>query len=282
MHSHPKPLSLALFFLLFFFLYLPVPSRAAEPYTFGVVPQFEQRKLYAVWKPIIDELQKRTGLAFKLVTTLQIQDYEKELAKGTFDFIYVNPYHVIKLWRTQGYAPLVCDKTPLRGILVVKKDGPIRTLADLNGKTVAFPSPNALGASLVMRAELDQLHRVRITPLYVKTHSSVYLHVVQGLASAGGGVEKTLQEQGPQVRDALRVLYTSRALPSHPIAAHARVKKQDAAAVRAALLAMGRDPVAKELLAKVPMKEVVGTSIGSYLPMEAWGLEKYWQTIEGE
>ena len=31
---------------------------------------------------------------------------------------------------------------------------------DLNGKTVAFPSPNALGASLLMRADLERLHKI--------------------------------------------------------------------------------------------------------------------------
>lgn len=53
---------------------------AAESYTFGVVPQFEQRKLHAIWDPIIEELEKRTGLKFKLLTTLKIQDFEKEFA----------------------------------------------------------------------------------------------------------------------------------------------------------------------------------------------------------
>ena len=43
---------------------------ASESYLFGVVPQFEQRKLYAIWDPIIKELEKRTGLDFTLATTL--------------------------------------------------------------------------------------------------------------------------------------------------------------------------------------------------------------------
>ncbi len=64
-------------------------------YTFGVVPQFEQRKLYAVWKPVIDALERRTGLVFNLVTTLKIQDFEKEFLNGNFDFVYMNPYFMI-------------------------------------------------------------------------------------------------------------------------------------------------------------------------------------------
>ncbi len=63
--------------------YSEPPSRE---YVFGVVPQFEQRKLHAIWKPIIEALQRRTGLKFKLVTTLSIQDFEEEFASGGFDF----------------------------------------------------------------------------------------------------------------------------------------------------------------------------------------------------
>jgi phosphonate transport system substrate-binding protein len=268
---------LSIFSLRFF----PAPKgEAAEQYTFGVSPQFEQRKLYAIWKPIIDELQKRTSLSFTLVTTLKIQDFEKEFAKGSFDFVYVNPYHIVQARKSPGYLPLVSDKAPLRGILVVKKDGPVRTLGDLNNKVVAFPSPNALGASLMMRADLEQVHHLTVIPLYVKTHSSVYLHVAKGLTPAGGGVEKTLHEQDADIRDSLRVLYTTRGMPSHPVAAHPRVKKQDAEKVRRAFLAMGSDPAGRELLSNVPMQGVMAVTMSEYLVMADWGLERYWQPIQ--
>ena len=68
-------------------------NAASKPYTFGVTPQFEQRKLHTIWTPIIRELEQRTGLRFELVTTLNIKDFEKEVAAGNFDFVYTNPYH---------------------------------------------------------------------------------------------------------------------------------------------------------------------------------------------
>jgi phosphonate transport system substrate-binding protein len=248
-------------------------------YSIGVVPQFEQRKLYATWKPIVDNLERRTGLRFNLVTTLKIQDFEKAFASGEFDFVYVNPYHVIQVREAQGYIPLVADKAPLRGIIVVRKDGPIKTPADLDGKTVAFPSPNALGASLLVRSDLDQVHHVRVTPLYVKTHSSVYLHVAKDLVAAGGGVEKTLQEQDEPLRAQLRVIYTTRSCPSHPIVAHPRIAPEVQDKVRKALLAMGETPEGKEMLLKVPVTQFIPVKYDDYAVMRGWGLDKYWQTI---
>lgn len=254
-------------------------SFASERYIFGVVPQFEQRKLYAIWKPIIKELEKRTGVTFELITTLNIQDFEKEFVKGGFDFVYMNPYHVLKAINTQGYIPLVRDSAPLRGILVVCKDGPVQKVTDLNGKIVAFPSPNALGAALLMRADLERLYHVSVTPLYVRTHSSVYLHVANGLAAAGGGVEKTLQEQDEAVRNSLRVIYTTRDMPSHPVASHPRVPEGQREKVRQALLDMGNTPEGRDLLSKVPVTQLVPASIDDYRIMLDWGLENYWDAF---
>ncbi len=262
-------------------LVLAAPTASAETgkiYRFGVVPQFEQRKLYAIWKPIVDDLSRRTGLTFELVTTLKIQDFENAFMRGDFDFVYVNPYHLVQVHDTQNYLPLVADTTPLRGILVVRKNGPIQTPADLDGKTVAFPSANALGSSLLVRADLEQVQHVKITPLYVTTHSSVYLHVVKDMAAAGGGVEKTLQEQDEAIRAQLRVIYTTRACPSHPIAAHARVPKPDREAVRKALLAMDGTAKGRDLLDKIPTTKLAPVAYTDYAVMRKWGLEKYWQT----
>ncbi len=252
------------------------PAAAAEPYTIAVVPQFEQRKLFATWDPIIAELQARTGLSFKLEATLTVPEFEKRLAKGSFDFVYANPYQILREGPRQGYQPLVRDATPLRGILVVRKDSPIHSVAELDGKELAVPSPNALGASLLLRADLSRRFQVTVVPVDVKTHSSVYLHVVNGLTPAGGGVEKTLQEQPPQVREALRVLYTTREMPSHPVAAHPRVPAEVREKVRRALLAMGASEQGRALLAKIPMTQPVSASLQDYLPMRDWGLEKFW------
>ncbi|MBS4096950.1 MAG: phosphate/phosphite/phosphonate ABC transporter substrate-binding protein [Sulfuricella sp.] len=251
-------------------------AQAAQSYTFAVVPQFEQRKLFRIWKPVVDELEKRSGVELKLVATLSVPEFEGALHNGTFDFVYANPYHILRESAHQGYIPLVRDAEPLRGILVTRKNSPLRALSDLEGKTLAMPSPNAIGASLLIRADLERLHHVKMAPLYVKTHSSVYLHVANGLADAGGGVEKTLAEQDQVIRDQLHILYTTREIPSHPVAAHPRVPKEVREKVRQALLDLAATPAGQALLAEVPMKRAVIANIGDYTPMRQWGLESYW------
>ncbi len=251
-------------------------------YSFGVVPQFEKRKLHAIWKPIIEELQKETGLSFKLVTTLKITDFEKEYQAERFDFAYMNPYYIIRGITPGTYLPLVRDKKSLRGILVVRKDGPIRSVAELQDRTVAFPSPNALGSSLVIRAELERLFHVKVRPLYVKTHSSVYFHVATNLAAAGGGVQKTLQEQDAEVQERLMVLHTAQPMPSHPVSAHKRIPPEVRQKVADAFLAMGRSEEGRALLARIPVQEFERTTLDEYLVMRSWGLDKYWDPAWSE
>ena len=248
----------------------------ADSYSFGVVPQYDQRQMFATWKPILDELENRTGLFFKLVFTPTIPAFEKEFLKGAYDFVYLNPYHLLRANKSAGYYPIVRDRAKLRGILVARKDSPIKSPSELNGKSIVFPAPNSMGASLLMRADLSNLFHVRFTPLYVTSHDSVYLHVAKGLAEAGGGVEKTLQEQEPAVKDALKVIYETRPIPSHPVASHPRVAASVVEKVRRGFIEMESTPGGRELLSKIPMNHPVSTALKDYSPMMKWGLDAFW------
>lgn len=251
------------------------PANADESYTFAVAPQYEQRKLFAIWQPVVDELSRRTGYKLRLVATLTVPDFETELAKGSFDFAYINPYLMVKKDQRQGYIPLVRDQLPLRGILVVRKDSPLRTPAELDGAKLAVPALDALGACLLLRAELEQAFKVRLTPVDVKSHSSVYLQVATGQIPAGGGVEKTLQVQDKSVQDMLRVLYTTRDMPSHPIVGHPQLPAKVRQTLQRALLELAATEEGKRLLQHIPMPEPVATSMQDYMPLKKLGLEAY-------
>ncbi len=249
---------------------------AAQEYTFAVVPQFERRKVFAIWQPIIAELEKRSGVGLKLTTTLTVVEYGQHMRKGAYDFVYTNPYYVLKFYPTQGYLPLVRDAKNLRGVVVVRKDSSIRNPDDLQGKTIAVPSLNAFGASLMVQADLANQFQVKVTVKDAKTHTSAYFQAINGLVDAAGGVQKTLQEQESAVQEALRVVYTTGELTSHPVAAHPRVPKAVQEKIRQAFLAMAEDPAMKPLLAKIPMQQVVPTSMADYLPAAKLGLDRYW------
>jgi phosphonate transport system substrate-binding protein len=248
---------------------------APETYTFSVVPQFERRMLFNIWQPIIDELEKRTGHRFRLVTSLSVGDYEGDLAKGLYDFAYMNPYMMPLVENQPGYLPLVRDNRALHGILIVRKDSPVQRVEELQGKSLAVPSMTALGASLLLRAELDRKFGVRTNPVIAKTHSSVFVHVINGFTEAGGSVQKALVEQPAKIRDSLRVLYRTQDLPSHPVAAHKRVPLAVRESVRQALIDLSKSDAGRQLLDKVPMPEPVVATSEDYHVLRTLKLDNY-------
>lgn len=255
------------------------PAWASEQtvYSFSVVPQFERRVLFGIWQPILDELQKRTGQRFELVTALSVNEYDQDVHRGIYDFVYVNPYVMVNIEKTPGYQPLIRDGQSLHGILVVRKDSPIQRVEDLQGKSLAIPALQALGASLLLRAELDRRFGVRMNPVIAKTHGSVFLHVINGLTDAGGSVQKALSTQEQPIQASLRVLYRTTDVPSHPIAAHPRVPEALREQVRQALIAMAADPAGKALLGKVPLQEPVAAQAEDYHVLRDFHLENYLQ-----
>ncbi|MBL7000095.1 MAG: phosphate/phosphite/phosphonate ABC transporter substrate-binding protein [Gammaproteobacteria bacterium] len=245
-------------------------------YTVGIVPQFEAKKLRAIWQPIINYLAQETGHQFSIEGSPSIPDFEDQFLRGEFDFAYMNPYHINLANEQKQYVPLVREvgKT-LHGTLVVKADSSITRIAQLDGSIVAFPAPNALGASLLIRQEIRDNYGIKIFPRYVKTHDSVYLNVLLGEAAAGGGVEKTLNQQPAQYQQALRIIHTTQGVPPHPFAAHPRVPARVVEAVKAALLKLGSNAEGKALLEKIPISQIGPSSIEDYLPLKQLQLERF-------
>ncbi|MDO8958531.1 MAG: phosphate/phosphite/phosphonate ABC transporter substrate-binding protein [Rhodocyclaceae bacterium] len=252
------------------------PTQGERIYSFGILPHYETRRLFAIWRPILDALQKETGLRFSAKIGNSISAYEQEVIGGQFDFAYLGPYHQVMSEKSAGYLPLVRDVgANIYGILVVRKDDPIRDVKELDGKVVALPAPNAVAASMMIRADLENKYGIKIVPRYVHTHDSVYLNVVLGQAAAGGTQQKTLAEMQPAIREQLRVLYKTEEVTAHPISAHPRVPAAVRKKVQDAFLRLGETAQGKALLATIPYKQIGVARLEDYEPIRRMGLQRF-------
>ena len=242
----------------------------------GIVPQLPPREIAASWRPVLKEVGQRSGQCFLLVVAPSIPAFEQQLRTGALDFAFLNPYHQVMAHRWGGFVPLVRDaEAPLQGILVVRKDSPVRHLQDLNGATVSFPAPNAFAASLLPRAMLAR-EGIRITPEYVRTHSNVYRSVILQTSQAGGAVNNTWSRELPEVRQQLRVLWRTPPFPAHPFAASGRVPESVRQNVQGGFLQLDNTSQGRQLLARVQMPEVVTANYErDYAPLERLGLETF-------
>lgn len=224
-------------------------------FSFGIVPQQAPSKLLQSWGPVLRFLQERTGYRFVFRTAPDIPTFEQRLAAGKYDFAYMNPYHFTVFNRgDEGYQAVAkAEDKRIRGILVVRKDSALQTLADLEGATLAFPAPTAFAASVLPRAHLRAL-AINFGVQYVSSHDSVYKGVARGLYPAGGGVERTLAATDPAVHEQLRVLWTTPGYTPHAIAVHPRVAQDVVDAVRQVLTAMADDEAGRAALEGLKVK----------------------------
>lgn len=251
-------------------------AQAPERYTFAVVPQYSATELYKDWAPLLQRISRDSGVPLDLKIAASIPKFESEFSKGIPDFAYLNPYHAVMAKRSHGYVPILRDSKPLSGILVVRQDSPYKSASELNGKTIAFPAPNAFGASLFMRALLSESVGIKFDTRYLSTHPNVFRHVIRGEAAAGGSVGAAFNDELPQVREQLRIIYKTPEVSSHPVSVHPRVPESVRRAVAQAFLALAKDDAGRALLKDIRTPQPVEAEyVRDYSPLEKLNIQKY-------
>ncbi len=271
-------------FFLFFLLLIPMRAPLAaetdpqpREYLWSVVPQFSPTAVHRDWTPLLEELSRRTGYRFRLLPASGFDEFERALFNGGYDFVYANPYQTLLAHRKQGYIPLVRDEQRrLTGILVVRKDSPYQSPRDLDGKTIAFASPNAFAVSLYMRAMLREQEGIDFTPLWAGTHSNAYRAVLLGRADASGGIYRTLEKEPPSARHLLRIVYNLPSTITHAVSAHPRVPESVRQEVQLTLLDLAQSEQGRRLLSAVFLPQPIAADFErDYRPLASLNLDDY-------
>ena len=230
-------------------------AQAAETYKFGIVPQSNGSRLSKLWTPILQYLESKTGYKLQFATARNIPTFEKRLLAGKYDIAYMNPYHYVQYNALAGYQAFAKAKNKrLKGILVVRKDSPYKSIQDLKSVEMAFPS-NAFAANLVPVAIMSRAGQ-DIAPKYVSSHDSVYRNIAKGRYPAGGGVMRTFNNTPQEYRDNLKILWKSDGYTPHAFASHSRVPQHVIQRLQQVMLQMDQDPEGKVLLKSIRLKGI--------------------------
>lgn len=242
--------------------------------TFAVVPQQTATDMATLWVPVLKYLEGKTGYSIRFQASRDMPTFEQRLDEGEFDIAYMNPYQYISTRQTISTRKKLYDvfakekDRKLKGIVVVLANSPYKSIEELNNVTVAFPGPTAFAATMLPIAYMAQKN-MAIKPAYVLSHESVYLAVAKGLYPAGGGIEKTLESAPIDIRQKLRILWTSQGFTPHAIAAHSRVPKEVVDKIAAVLFEMDKDPIALELLRGLNFKGIMPAKDDDYQDVRA-------------
>ncbi len=235
-----------------FFMSLLVKTACAQDisqtYTFGIVPQQSASKTARHWVPVLNHVSKISGHKLVFRTTRSIPAFEEELKVARYDLAYMNPYHYTLYHQQSNYDAIArASNRRIRGIIVVHKDSAYKSIEDLDGQIMAFPSPNAFAASMLIRSELMS-RGIEVTPRYVASHDSVYRNVNQKRFVAGGGVIRTLKNMEPSIQNNLRILYQTSDYTPHAIAAHRRIPEENIRKIQKAFISLNKTSEGQQLL----------------------------------
>lgn len=236
----------------------PPASRGGEGavYQVGVIPQAPPVAMFEKWGPLLERLSARSGATLRAKLYEDMGAFEADFQTGGPDFLFAHPVMATVAHRTQGYIPLVRDRRELSGWIFVRRDSPYQSIADLEGKRIAFVGDRSFCSILVrMAIAACPTATVSFDRSYAGSTRNVLRAVVLGKADAGASLDAALETEPGELRDLIRPILVSPSSPPHPLSAHPRVPAALRARITAAILAMGRSERDRALLAAIRMPD---------------------------
>jgi phosphonate transport system substrate-binding protein len=227
----------------------------APPALFGVVTFYNPRLMYLKYQPLVDYLSARTGRRWELAISGSYEDAVEGLCSGRFALAYLGPLTFVRAREQCGAKPVVKLLThgqpTFRSYIVVREDAPIRTLADLRGKSFGFGSSLSTSSHIVPRA---MLARAGLKPgadvqcRYFRHHDSAARAVLLGEVDAAGVRDIVGEEFAHR---GLRILDRSEPVPNFPFVVGPRTSAEVVRdVVRALVLVPQLEPDARATISR--------------------------------
>lgn len=224
------------------------PGAAAEQaYAFNVLNQRTIALTAQYWNPILTHVSKKSGVPLELKLAKTAKEGNAIAEMGKYDFLYTNHFFTPERDRL-GYKVIARPAGPgIRSQIVVPVDSPIRSLEDLNGKEVAFVTPDGFTGYWL---PMDALLKAKVKPNVVFTGnqeaSSAQLRINK--VAAAGVNSSVMARYGRRESFEYRALWTSDIYQDLCIMANPKVPAGQVAAVKAAFINMVKDPEGRRIL----------------------------------
>ncbi|HEX9432465.1 MAG TPA: phosphate/phosphite/phosphonate ABC transporter substrate-binding protein [Burkholderiales bacterium] len=220
---------------------------AQQAHAFYVLNQRSIALTAQYWNPILTHVSRTSGVPLELKLAKTAKDGNAMAEKGGYAFLYTNHFFTPERDRL-GYKVIARPAGPgISSQIVVPVDSPIQSLQDLNGKDVAFVSPDGFaGYWLPMDALLKAKVKIQVVFTGNQEASSAQLKVNK--IAAAGVNSSVMARYARRESFEYRALWTSEVYQDLCIMANPKVPADKVAAVRAALINMLKDPEGRQIL----------------------------------
>lgn len=235
-----------LLFMLVMSLLLPFSAIAAE-LRFGVLPRLPVKEARDAFTPLAEYLSKELGVRVIIDVPKDFDTWRKEAEARRFDIVYTNPYLYVLLKKAVPETEVIAISSEaeigdeIRGTIIVLRDSPIKSIADLRGRTVAATDAGSAGAYLVQMGMLSRagVKKGDVTVIFERRRDPVAQAVLDGKAVAGFIRDDDFDRiaAGPE---RFRRLGVSDPIPNWPIAISDKMDPAMAKKLRDAILKLRR------------------------------------------
>lgn len=228
---------------------LASPARAADDtvYRFSPVNQYGINLTAAYWNPIIGYVSEKSGVKLQLKIGRTSADTTAYVLAQEVEFVFSN--HLFSPEREQlGWKVFGRRVTPpVHGQIIVPEDSPVTDVAQLAGKEVAFPGPEALVAYKFPSAHLIA-KKVEVKTVFGGNMDGALAQMFSGKVAAVGANSQLAEGYAKREGQKYRVLWSSPPLHDLALMSAAKVPDKVQAAVARAFIGMAQDPAGQAVL----------------------------------
>ncbi len=233
-----------------------VVQAADDPLIMGVFPRRNAAETTKLFTPMADHLGEQLGRKISLITTRDFESFWKGVTERRYDIVHYNQYHYIR--SAQSYQVIAyieeLGKSTIAGVLYVRKDSGITTLAQLRGRTVLFGGgDDAMISYITNRYLLLQagLKKNDYKSLFAVNPPNSILALYRGQADAAGAGDGVLDL--PMIRNAINTdeiatLAASAPLLQLPVAVKRAMPAKLRASIQSALLNLKNSETGRQVL----------------------------------
>jgi len=241
-----------------------LPAHAADEavtYTFSPVNQYGINVTAAYWNPIISYVSEKTGLKLQLKIGRTSADTTSFVLAREVDFVFSN--HLFSPEREQlGWKVFGRRLTPpVHGQIVVPEDSPIKQLAELEGKDIVYPGPEALVSYKYPYAHLLS-KKINTKVVFGGNADGALAQMFSGKAAAAGVNSQLVEGYARREGKAYRVLWSTAPLHDLALMSSAKVPDKHVKAIAKAFTEMHNDPKGRDILEQASKQ--VGLTADAY------------------
>ncbi len=241
---------------------------AANEGAAGNVDAIEIARRYESFKQIIE---KTLGVPIALVAVRDATVLRGSVETRAYTLVLSRPVDILaEAIRDFGYQPVVVAKETGNALFIVPKDSPIRTIAQIRGKSIV--TPDRYSYMWRIAAAMMRDNNISISEQKVRTmrdQAAIGWSMENGFFDVGvvasfSGVGRTWEKRGG------RVIAKSRDLPTVPLIASPKLSAAQVAKLRAALIALDSSESGKAILKQIGVAGFMETSPDPFLDLLKW------------